>query len=505
MHDYDAAVIGSGIGGLACALALARTGQRVVVFERELAGGWCHSFQRKGFRFTPGLHYVGELQEDGLLRRALEGLGVAEDLLFFEQNTDAHDHLKIGDFRFSIPRGVDRFEERLVQVFPKEQTGIKGYLKTLKTVCSHMRDSLLTGPESQPGLAMLGTRFWMASLSDVLDSHISDPLLKAVLTGRCGNHGLGPDKVPAFVHMAVEGHYLEGGWYPRGGGSALVQAFVQAIESHGGEVRERTPVQEVLLEHRSRGPRAIGVRLNDGTEVRASQVISNADPHGTFHRLMSLDSLSSTLRRRLEDTTYSASSMSLFCVVDGDLRDLGMDSGNLWALPSVRKRPLEGLFMGSPSLKDPTMQRGNQHALEAVGFVQWEHFSKPGGDYNRPKEALLEAQLQQVEQALPGFREHVTWADLGTPKTNQKFIGTTDGCVYGTEKIRKQSGAWAFSNETEVESLYLCGASTNLHGVMASLYSGLWAAAAILRCRPVDFLTENQHLETAAAEGPHGS
>ena len=115
MHDYDAAVIGAGIGGLACALALARAGQRVVVFERALAGGWCHSFQRKGFRFTPGLHYVGELQEDGLLRRALEGLGVAEDLLFFEQNTERiqkHESFKRWDITSKVSEMVYKSFQR---------------------------------------------------------------------------------------------------------------------------------------------------------------------------------------------------------------------------------------------------------------------------------------------------------------------------------------------------------------------------------------------------------
>ena len=160
--------------------------------------------------------------------------------------------------------------------------------------------------------------------------------------------------------------------------------------------------------------------------------------------------------------------------------------------------------MGSPSLKDPSMQRGNKHSLEAIVFVDWERFTTPGGEYDKPKDQLLNALLQRVESAIPGFRDRLTFSEMGTPHTNQKFIGTTNGCAYGTEKIRQQTGAWAFPNETEIESLYHCGASTNVHGVMASLYSGLWTAAAILHCRPVDLLTvKGQHLKTAPAEASH--
>lgn len=53
--DLDAIVIGSGIGGLAVAAALAKAGKRVLVLEQhDQAGGCCHTFQEKGFEFDVG-------------------------------------------------------------------------------------------------------------------------------------------------------------------------------------------------------------------------------------------------------------------------------------------------------------------------------------------------------------------------------------------------------------------------------------------------------------------
>jgi phytoene dehydrogenase-like protein len=511
MADYDVIVIGSGAGGLTAAVALAQAGKKVLVLEQhDRPGGWTHSFTLNGYRFSPGVHYIGDLQEGGGLRKIYEGLDVSQDLAFVELNPDGYDRIHVGDQRFDFPKGKERLVERLQSRFPQEAAGIQRYFDE---VVAMMEGLARVVDWSNPIKSARGVRevlkWGRATGKDLIEAHISDPVLKGVLSGQAGDHGLPPSKVSAFMHAGVTQHYLNGGYYPLGGAFTLPRAFVRALKRAGGEIRLECRVKRIMLE----GRRVLGVETESGEEIRSSVVVSNADPGVTFHQLIGNERLSSGLRRKVDSLTYSTSCLSLFFATDMDLRAAGLDSGNSWfyedadvdriysdglTAATLQHETPPGMFLTVTTLKDPSKMHSGHHTCETFTFVGYEafekwadsHYGKRPSDYDAMKEDLAWRMVRGLEKRIPGLSKHIVYYSLGSPLTNQHYLNATRGNLYGIEKSPVQVGPGAFAARTEFEGLFLCGASTLSHGVAGVTASGIDTAKAVLKCRTRDILIQ---------------
>ncbi len=510
--DYDVIVIGSGAGGLTAAVALAQAGKKVLVLEQhDRPGGWTHSFTLNGYRFSPGVHYIGDLHEGGQLRRTYEGLGVSQDLTFCELNPDGYDHIIVGDRRVDFPKGKENLIARLKQEFPHEAKGIDSYFATVTNMMESLSQLGKTNHPLQSAMSAPTVLRWMrATGADLINAHISDPVLRGVLAGQSGDHGLPPSQVSAFMHAGTTQHYFQGGYYPLGGAFALPRAFVRALKRAGGEIKLETRVKKMLVQ----GKKVIGVELESGEQIRADIVVSNADPEVTFGQLMDREQLPSKLRRKVDSVKYSTSCLSLFFATDMDLREAGLDSGNFWYYDNadvdgiytsgltdalVRQETPPGMFLTVTTLKDPSKKHSGHHTCESFAFVGYDAFeawaNSNYGDrpaaYEAMKEDLAWRMVRGLEKRVPGLSKHIVYYSLGTPLTNQYYLNATRGNLYGIAKTPNQIGPWAFSARTDFEGLYLCGASTTSHGVAGVTQSGINAAKTILNCRTRDLLTQN--------------
>ena len=529
---YDTIIIGSGVGGLTSAICLARAGQKVLVLEQhDVPGGWCHSFYLNGYRFTPGVHYVGLMSPGESSNQLYAGLGIANDIGFYRMNPKGFDHCWIGDERFNYSANWEEFQQDLIAKFPHEKKGIIKYLRLVRNVGRQLQlIPKVKGLWQQitiPFRTKHMGKYSPFTLKRVINWHVKDPLLQNILNIQFGNHGLPPAKASFIMHAAIMCHYAEGGFYPMGGGGALVKAMTNKIKSFQGTVKTSASVKRILLEKGIKNKKAVGVELASGEKIFAQRIISNADPGITYLNLIGKENLSAKLLKKLNKTTYSCTSLMLFLTVDMDVKKAGLDSGNIWKIPNqdmddsfadMQKKDIlegeefSGMFISCTSLKDPISFDGRYHTLEAITYIHYDAFEKfkeetteRSPEYLAFKEQIINKFLVTLEKVVPGITSKIVHKELGTPMTNEYYINSTEGSVYGTEKSLRHIGPFAYKPKTEIENLYMCGASIAAHGVTGAGYSGVQTAATILGCQQDDLLKEDNSQELRIFEAEDAS
>jgi len=134
-QPYDALIIGSGIGGLTTAALLSELGWRVAVLEQHYtAGGATHSYERNGYEWDVGVHYIGDMGGATMSRRLMDFLTQGKVAW---APMDAHyDRFFIGDRTYDAVAGPAEFRDNLLAHFPREAAAIDRYLELLREVAA---------------------------------------------------------------------------------------------------------------------------------------------------------------------------------------------------------------------------------------------------------------------------------------------------------------------------------------------------------------------------------
>jgi len=312
---FDAIVIGSGIGGLACAAALARHAKRVLVLEQHyVAGGFTHTFERQGFTWDVGVHYLGRMGPGQPVRRVLDWL--SGGTIEFASMGEVYDVAQYPDaFRFAFRRPAQTLVADLKQAFPASEADIDRWFATLSQARAHAQAPFVLHSVPKPAVPLIAwlkreglRKWWGRTTAEVLCECISDPRLRAVLATQWGDYGTLPSRSSFGMHATLVDHYLEGGWYPVGGATAFARGLIPVIEAAGGAVRVGADVVRVLIE----AGRAVGVELADGSRERARHVVSDAGVHTTLTALLPPEWRESEWGREVLGFEPSASLMSLY-------------------------------------------------------------------------------------------------------------------------------------------------------------------------------------------------
>lgn len=511
---WDAVVIGSGLGGLTCAAYLNAAGRRTLVLEaHSVAGGNSQVFRRtvqgREWEFDVGIHYIGECGPEGLITRILNGVGLAERVVFRPLEPDGFSTLVFPDLRFRVPASWERYRARLLETFPEEAEALGRTVDLLRQIAREGRrfQNQETRLQDLGREAPSFTQWGLRPVTELFSAHGISQRAQAVLLGEQGDYAVRPSKTPAALAAGLTDHYMRGAFYPEGGGQVMAARLLEAIRAYGGEVRTRAAVSKVCVE----GGRATGVLLAGGERIDAPVVVSNADLKRTVLELVGVEHFGAATVDRVRSFRMTLPLFTTYVGLDIDLHALGHPNTNWWIWGSYDiegiYEELEGgklsttplAYMTAASLKDPTnphlAPRGGTNlqimTLVPAEYDVWHVTQGPHDahsnryhvdpEYRRRKQALAAKLVDIAEGVLPDLREHVVWQESATPVTQERFTHSTGGTSYGIEFACDQMGPFRVGPGTEIGGLYLCGASTpSGHGIANVMRSGVIAAGAVL-------------------------
>ena len=508
--DYDAIVIGSGIGGLTCAALLSKLGRTVCVLEQHYtAGGFTHSYEREGYEWDVGVHYIGETHKPHSQMRRLFDV-ITDGELQWAPMDPCYDRIIIGGRRYDFIAGRENFAAELKKHFLSEAEAIDRYValvqKVARAVPRFFAGQAMPEPLGRAYAAAVRDRLvpeeMLKPTREVLESITGNQELIGVLTGQWGDYGLPPAQASFLIHAVLVKHYLAGGNYPVGGSWKIAATILPVIRAGGGEVFTYAKVKQLLVED----GRCAGVVMDNGDALRARQVISSVGARLTFGELLpAAERAKHGYQEKLSQVRASFSSLTLFLGFKGSAAELRLPKTNLWIYPSPDhdanlarymadpEAPFPLVYVSFPSAKDPEwdLHYPGKSTVQVITGARYDWFEKwrgttwqqRGGEYEAFKQNLTDRLLAELYRQMPQLDGRLAFGELATPLSTEWFHLYDRGEIYGLDHdVQRFRQRWLHPG-TKVKGLYLTGQDVVTAGVGGALMGGLMTTASLLGLR----------------------
>jgi len=510
-----AIVIGGGHNGLIAAFYLAKAGVKPIVLEARdaVGGGAATSEIHPGFRCHTLTHEVLLQQrivhDMDLGRHGLERLTPPTQVC----SLSSAGPLMLYDDPERTQQGIRSFSGKDAAALPLFQAALQRTASVLASAFEYAPPSIV-----KPGAADLWNllktartfralgkrdayrllRWGPMPVADLMHEWFEHDLVRATMAAPAliGTM-LGPRSAGSSLMLLMrEAHrQLAGGSALRvkGGPGAAAHALSSAATAAGAEIRTSTTVDRIVV----RDGTVRGVTAG-GQTIESDVVLSSVDPKTTFLRLIEAPELSPDFAGKIQNYRANGTVAKVNLAL-ASLPDFGCApealTGRIQIGPDLDylERAFDHAKYGEfsahpwleltiPSLLDDSLAPAGSHVVSS--YVHYAPRTLRSTDWPSARDALLDAALAVLENAVPGIRQQIIAAQVITPLDLEREYGLAGGHIFHGElaldqlfTMRPLLGTARYG--TPIRGLYLCGGGTHPGGFMTGA-SGRLATRTLL-------------------------
>lgn len=441
MPQKSIVVIGAGVSGLSAGCYGQMNGYRVQIFEQDVRpGGLCTSWERKGYTINGGLAFLGGSGPGTNFYRIWEELGVVPKVKMID-----YEYFEIVEGKegktFFMHTDLDRLEEHMKDLAPEDKKIIEDFIRGIRIFTKYQlpieKAQELFTPLDKVRLMLThlplirAMRKWKKVSIKEFAGYFQNPFLReAIFQAKA----LFSDDFPVVAfQLFLAWSYLKSAGYPQGGALELAKAMEERFLGLGGRVEYRTRVSKILVENN----RAVGIRLEDGSEHHSDYVISAADFRTTVFDMLDGKFIDDEVRSYFDKLPVGPSVVAVALGISRQFEDFPhcgigliypLQAPVIIAGQEVKSlRPMVYNF-------DPTLAPEGKTLVRIVlpsDYDYWKSLREEADRYQEEKEKVARIVIDQLEHRFKGISSQVEMYDVATPLTFEGYTGNWKGSIIG--------------------------------------------------------------------------
>jgi len=462
-------IIGAGIAGLSAGCYARMNGYDVEIFEKHiLPGGMCTSWERKGYTFDYCIHNLSGTAPGSDLRQMWDELGALEDTGIIDQDVFVRVEGPSGEYLDWFTK-LDRLETHLKSIAPGDSPAIDDLIGAARKFIGADFFSMQLGGFCKT--LKLFSRLpavnrWSKVKMGEFARRFQNPFLRRAFCHVM--YDIPCAEVPMLALLLFMAGFESGdlGW-PVRGSLAFSQRIEKLLKELGGVVNYRSEVKTILVENN----RAVGIRLEDGSEYMADRIISAADGYNTIYNMLDGHYINEPIQRYYDSVgDCSPFGLFIFLGLNGDLSKephaLTLLFDEPLDLGKIKQDSLHLIVFGPESGLAPEGKSILKIEAQANYFYWKEKRDADHSAYRREKERMAQLIIDRIKPRFPILQDKIEVMDISTPSTAERFTGNRFGWQAGPPK-------------EDAAKIMRKGLSKTLPGLDNFHMVGQWASASL--------------------------